>query len=99
MSTPKIVELPADTTVTAPTGPAKAKGGRGSEKGKAKETASPSWSRFLFKWTLFTILFAFGAAHFIAGDLLWGYRGKYVKKQTYFPVSGQRVRRASVCVP
>jgi hypothetical protein len=85
-SVPKIVELPPDTP---------AKGQSQSVRGKKQQGASvsvkskqpTSWSWFFFKWSLFTVLLAFGAAQFIAGDLLWGYRGKYVKKQTYFPVS------------
>lgn len=41
----------------------------------------------ILKWTLFSIFFALGVGQFIAGDILWGYRGRYVKKATYFPVS------------
>lgn len=39
------------------------------------------------KWLLVTLLLAVGAGQFIAGDLLWGYRGRYTKIETYVPVS------------
>lgn len=39
----------------------------------------------LFKWSLVVILCAIGIGHFIAGDALWGYRGKYVQKETFLP--------------
>lgn len=38
-----------------------------------------------FKWSLVAILCAIGLGQFIAGDALWGYRGKYVKKETFLP--------------
>ncbi|CEH19205.1 Putative steroid membrane receptor Hpr6.6/25-Dx [Ceraceosorus bombacis] len=39
----------------------------------------------LIKWALVGVLFALGAGQFIAGDILWGYRGKYVQKRYWFP--------------
>lgn len=87
-STPKIVELPPDGDESI------RRSSRSTSKRtkiangvKSQSASSPSWTRFILKWTVVTLLTAFGAAQFIAGDLLWGYRGKYTKVDTYMPVS------------
>ncbi|PWN33547.1 cytochrome b5, partial [Meira miltonrushii] len=58
-----------------------------SDKGKADTTTTTGRSLpFLFvKWSLVAVLCAFGLGQFIAGDALWGYRGKYVQKETFMP--------------
>jgi hypothetical protein len=97
-SIPKIVELPLDEDDEVKPSTSKTtlrpveRGTSGASRKKSAASSSPpssssSWTRFLIKWTLFTLLTAFGAAQFIAGDLLWGYRGKYTKVETYMPVS------------
>lgn len=60
-----------------------------SNKAKVNPTTTSSTGKsltfILFKWSLVTILCAIGLGQFIAGDALWGYRGKYVKKETFIP--------------
>ncbi|UZJ52306.1 hypothetical protein CBS101457_001626 [Exobasidium rhododendri] len=92
--TAKIVELPPDDVPLVKLQKSTRERKRATvlpnDEKKVAHDSTSSWFRVFFKWSLFTILLAFGAAQFIAGDLLWGYRGKYVKKQTYFPPT-QRV--------
>lgn len=57
-------------------------------KGKADTTTTTTGrglTFLIFKWSLVAVLCAFGLGQFIAGDALWGYRGKYVKKETFMP--------------
>jgi len=42
---------------------------------------------FLIKWSLVGLLLSLAAGQFIKGDLIWGYRGKYVRKSYWLPVS------------
>ena len=41
----------------------------------------------LFRWTIMSIAIVMAAGFFVAGDPLWGYRGKYTRLRTYMPVS------------
>ena len=41
----------------------------------------------LFKMAIIGLLIALAAGHFVTGDVLWGYRGKWTKLSTYLPVS------------
>jgi hypothetical protein len=97
-STPKIVELPPDGHESIRTSSrSTSKRTKIANGVKSQSATSPSWTRFILKWTVVTLLTAFGAAQFIAGDLLWGYRGKYTKVETYMPVSdfrGDRKRKS-----
>lgn len=65
------------------------------------EKAGPrprSLAALFLKWSLVALLLAVAGGQFIAGDPIWGYRGKYVKKQYWFPVSATLLR-ARACVP
>ena len=39
------------------------------------------------KWSFVGLLVAAAAGQFVAGDPIWGYRGKYLQWNTYWPVS------------
>lgn len=41
----------------------------------------------VFRWVVMVTAIVMAAGFFVAGDPLWGYRGKYTKLRTYLPVS------------
>lgn len=44
---------------------------------------------FLIKWSLVGLLMSLAAGQFIKGDVAWGYKGKYIKRSYWLPVSFQ----------
>jgi len=57
---------------------------------EAEHQAGPqqrSLAARILKWSVVALLLAIAGGQFVAGDPIWGYRGKYVKKHYWFPVS------------
>lgn len=57
--------------------------------GKSLEKSGPIANAIgqMIKWSIVGLLLALATGQFIAGDPIWGYRGKWLKLRTYFPVS------------
>jgi hypothetical protein len=62
---------------------------RGAAEAAQQQAGAPqrSLAARILKWSVVALLLAIAGGQFVAGDPIWGYRGKYVKKHYWFPVS------------